>query len=65
MDLADGRWAYPRIGQLIVDQLVQLLAEPFGDAFIAVRVQVSGYTRSPESPLGEVGASMKSCGARQ
>jgi hypothetical protein len=42
MDLADRRRAYSRIGQFIVDQLVQLLAEPFGDAFVAMRVHTSG-----------------------
>ena len=53
MDLADCRWAYARIGQLIVDQLVQFLAEPLGDAFVAMRVQAFSIpTRNFYGPVG-------------
>lgn len=45
MDFADGCGADPGVGQLVIDQFVQFLAETFRDAFIAVRVQISGYTR--------------------
>lgn len=45
MDFADGCGADPGVSQLVIDQLVQFLAETFRDAFIAVRVQVSGYTQ--------------------
>ena len=33
---------YARVGELVADQLLELLTDRFGDAFVAMRVQCSG-----------------------
>ena len=38
----DSRGAYAGVGELVANQLLQFFAKAFGDAFIAVRVQVPG-----------------------
>ena len=38
----DSRGAYAGVGELVADQLLQLLAKAFGDAFIAMGIQLSG-----------------------
>ena len=38
----DSRRAHAGVGELVADQLFQLFAEVFGDAFIAMGIQTSG-----------------------
>ena len=39
---SDSRRAHAGVGELVADQLLQFFAKAFGNAFIAVRVQVPG-----------------------
>ena len=39
---SDSRRAHARVGKLVADQFLQLFAEVFGDAFIAMGIQTSG-----------------------
>jgi hypothetical protein len=42
MDFGDRSVSYPRIGQLIVDELIQFLTEASGNSFAAAGIQISG-----------------------